>query len=59
MKQVRKSKTISFAAVLGMFGAVQATLPGLQIDPEVYGYINMGVAVAIAYLRFVTTQPVK
>ena len=59
MKKLHKSKTINFAAVLGMFGAVQAALPSLQIDPEVYGYINMGVAVAIAYLRTVTTQPVK
>jgi len=59
MKKPHKSKMINLAAVLGIFGAVQATLPSLQIDPEVYGYINMGVAVAIAYLRFVTTQPIK
>lgn len=55
---IKKSRTLDAAALLGIFGAIQATLPGLGLDPSTVGYINMGLAVAIAYLRFKTNGPV-
>jgi len=55
---IRKSRTLDTAALLGIFGAVQVTLPGLGLDPAISGYVNMAMAVLIAYLRHKTTGPV-
>lgn len=53
-------RTLTFALLLGIFGAVEATLPGLQklISPEMYGYGTVLVSVVVAVLRFVTTTAV-
>jgi len=56
-----KSKTINFAVLLGMFGAAQANLPAVQevVSPSVYGWLTLGFAVVVAWLRAVTTKPLK
>lgn len=55
---IKKSRMYDAAALLGIFGAVQATLPGLGLDPQITGIANMVFAVLIAYLRTKTTGPV-
>lgn len=61
MKKLFKSKTINFAAILGGFGAAQTTMEGVQafVDPALYGWITMIVAVVVGALRKVTTQPLS
>ena len=56
-----QSRTIWFSIALVTLGAVQSTLPGVQhtIPVEAYGWITMGIGVATAILRVVTTQPIK
>lgn len=60
-KQAAKSKTINFALLLAIFGAAQANLDVVQdfVDPQLYGWITFGVAIAVAVLRLVTTQPLS
>lgn len=55
---IKKSRTLDAAMLLGVFGAVQATLPALGLDQQTAGIINMVLAVTIAVLRFKTTGPV-
>ena len=55
---IKKSRTLDFAMLLGIMGAVQITLPALQLDPVYSGYVNMAVAVMIAVLRYKTKNPV-
>jgi hypothetical protein len=59
--KARKSKTMWFALLLVIFGAIEAGFPYLQnvIDPKYYGTILMAIGVIVAVLRFVTTQPIK
>jgi len=53
-----KSKTINFSLILGMLGAAQINLSALQsiISPAMYGWLTIGIAVAVAGLRVVTTK---
>ena len=56
-----KSKTINFSLLLALFGAAQLNLEAVQdfVSPEVYGWTTMGIAVLVAVLRVVTTQPLS
>lgn len=55
---IKKSRTLDLAALVTIFGAVQVALPQLQLDPATYGWVNLGVGVTIALLRYITTGPV-
>jgi len=59
--QAAKSKTMWFAALLGAFGAAQMNLPAIQdfISPQLYGFTTVCIAVIVAVLRIVTTQPLS
>lgn len=59
--KARKSKTMWFALLLVIFGAIETGFPYLQsvIDPAYYGTILIVIGVIVAVLRFVTTQPIK
>lgn len=59
--RARKSKTMWFAFALVVFGAIEAGFPYLQsiLDPTYYGVLLMVIGVAVAVLRFVTTQPLR
>lgn len=58
---VFKSKTINFAIILGVIGAVQITLPAIQasVSPAFYGYATIVLAMVVAVLRVLTTTPLK
>ena len=51
-------KTISFALVLTVLGAIQQFIADAPLDPEVQGYVLMGIGVVVGALRFVTNSPV-
>jgi hypothetical protein len=53
-------KTMLFAALLAVFGALQVALPTVQasIRPDWYGWIMLAIAVAVALLRVITSSPV-
>lgn len=60
MKSPVKSKTINLGALVVILGAVQQYLP--EVAPmlgEHAGLVNMVIGVAVIYLRFLTTEPVK
>lgn len=56
-----KSKTNWFALLLALFAGALQNLPQLQgeLSPTAYNYILFGVAVIVAVLRQVTSQPVR
>lgn len=53
-----KSKTMLFAITLAILGVLQANLGVLTqyLTPESSGWLTMGVGIAVAVLRVVTTQ---
>lgn len=53
-------RTLLFALLLAVAGAVQATLPAVQkyVTPELYGWATMGVAVLVAIFRIATDTAV-
>ena len=59
--RMRKSKTMWFALLLVIFGALEAGFPYLQnvIDPQYYGIILVAIGVIVAILRFITTGPIR
>lgn len=61
MPKVLKSKTILFALLLAIFGAVQASMGvfSAYMTPEVFGWFSMGVGVIVAVLRVLTTVPLQ
>lgn len=56
-----KSKTMWFAAVLAGLGVFEQSSGALHalVNQQTYGWIMLGVAVVIAGLRVVTTQPLS
>jgi len=56
-----RSKTMIFAVVLAVTGAVQASSDFLKtlLTPDVFGFVMMGLGIAVAVLRVVTTQPLE
>lgn len=59
MKRMSRSKTLWFSLALVVFGALMDNLQYLQsvIDPQYYGGIMIFVGIIVAFLRFITTQP--
>lgn len=59
--KARKSKTMWFALLLVVFGAIEAGFPYLQtvIEPAYYGSILIFIGVIVAVLRFITTGPIR
>jgi|GEM_PF-3629008 len=55
------SKTHKFGYLIGVFGGLLSFLPAAKefISPELYGYIFMGVSVAVIVLRNVTTTAIE
>jgi uncharacterized membrane protein len=53
-------RTTIFAALLVMFGALQAAMPDLKkaISPTLYPYILMGVGIIVHILRTATDTPI-
>ena len=60
MKRARKSKTMWFALLLVVLGALMDNLSYIQhlIAPEYYGLIVIGIGVTVAILRFITTDAI-
>lgn len=56
-----KSKTMWFAMMLAILGAVEATLNLFAdiLTPTAYGLITMGIGIAVAILRIVTVAPLS
>lgn len=52
-----KSKTMWFSLALVILGAVEASIGLLQsiIPPQYYGLVVMGIGIATAVLRWITT----
>ena len=61
MKKRRTSKTYWFAAVVTALGALHGLVPELRavVPADAYPWLLVGVGVAVAVLREVTTDPVK
>jgi magnesium-transporting ATPase (P-type) len=59
MSQIFKSKTIGFAVLLAVLSVFQGYVGRLPLDPTEQMYIGMFVAIAIAVLRVITTQPLS
>lgn len=60
MKRARKSKTMWFALLLVVLGALMDNLSYLQsiIDPQYYGLIMIAIGIIVAILRFVSTETI-
>ena len=60
MKRARKSKTMWFALILVILGALMDNLSYLQniIDPQYYGIIMIAIGIIVAILRFITTDAI-
>lgn len=56
-----KSKTNIFAAVLAALSALQLAMPQLtnNMTPEKFALLGVGVAVAIAFFRSLTKEPLS
>lgn len=61
MPSVLKSKTMLFAMLLAIFGALQASqtvfIPFLS--QEIYGIFTILISIIVALLRIVTTMPLE
>lgn len=55
---MHKSKTLWFSLALTILGALYDNFSYVQniIDPDLYGILLIGIGIAVAVLRFVTTQ---
>lgn len=54
-----KSKTLIFSALLAGLSVVQGYIAQLPLTPIQQMYVGVGVSVAVAVLRFLTTQPLS
>jgi len=56
-----KSKTMMFSFALALLSTLQLNTDLLQqlIRPEHFGYVTLVISVAVAALRWVTTQPLS
>lgn len=61
MPSVLKSKTMLFAMLLAIFGALQASQTSLIpfMSQEVYGIFTILISIIVALLRIVTTMPLE
>ena len=60
-RMVVRSKTNLFAAALAGFSALQLAMPTFaeQMNPGEFAGVGVFIAVAIAYLRSITTAPLS
>ena len=60
MKRARKSKTMWFALLLVILGALMDNLSYIQnlIDPQYYGVLVIAIGVTVAILRYITTDAI-
>lgn len=54
-----KSKTLIFSALLAGLSVVQGYITQLPLTPLQQMYVGVGISVAVAVLRFLTTQPLS
>lgn len=56
---MHKSKTLWFAFALAMFGVVESQVGIFEqfIGEKYFGLFALGVSLVVAWLRFLTTQP--
>ena len=56
-----RSRTMWFAYLLAALGALESNMHMFKdhMSPEAYGYVLTGIAMIVAVLRIVTTQPLK
>jgi hypothetical protein len=64
MRRVRRwfrSRTINTAALIATLGAIEASQGVLQtlLGPKQFGYVIIGLALVMAYLRSVTKKPLE
>lgn len=61
MKKRRNSKTMWFAAIVAASGALQGLVPELRevVPAHLYPWLLVGVGVAVAALREMTTDAVR
>ena len=60
VRAAAKSRTIWFAFALAMFGVVESQVAVFQryVGEEHFGLFTLGVSLVVAWLRFITTQPI-
>jgi hypothetical protein len=53
MPTLANSRTIRWAAIIAVLGALEVTLPNIRasLPEDVYGYVLMAISVLMAYLR--------
>ena len=59
MKSWLQSKTVWFSFAVGFLGLVEATLSTAPIDPQVGGFLTMGIGFCVAVLRKLTSTPLE
>lgn len=57
--QLLKSKTLVFSVLLAVLSVAQGYIGLFVLDPKDQAFVGVGIAAAIAVLRFLTTQPVS
>ena len=61
LKKIIKSRTMIFAILLAVLGAIQTSLDFFTayLNPQAMGVLTMLVGIAVAALRVITTTPLK
>lgn len=59
MSKALKSRTMWFSVILAVLSVVQGSIAQLALDPQTQMLIGIVVAVAVAVLRVLTTQPLS
>lgn len=59
MTSYLKSKTLWFAILLAVLSVLQGYVGLLPLTPTGQMFAGLGISVAVAVLRFVTTQPLS
>ena len=57
--QLIKSKTLVFSVLLAVLSVAQGYIGIFVLDPKEQAFVGVGIAAAIAVLRFLTTHPVN
>ena len=58
MKSWLKSRTVWFSFIVGLLGLAEAALASAPLDPQVAGFVTMGVGFVTAVLRKLTSEPI-
>ena len=59
MNQMLKSKTLWFAIIIAVLSVLQGFVFQLPLTPFWQAVVGVGIAVAVAVLRFLTTKPLS